>query len=400
LIGMDYYEERQMPLLPDEEFYRVNAFDWKKEFASIFVKGGFDAVIGNPPYIRIQAMKEFAPTEIDFYKEKYKVASKGNYDIYVVFVEKGFGLINKNGRLGFILPSKFFATDYGESLRSILAEQQALEKIVDFGHLQVFEQATTYTCLLFLNGTSQNVFLHTRVDEPNALNAAEFREIESSLSGKPWVFMDKASKELTTKILANSKPLSELPTRIARGSSSGSDQVFILKKEGNSFVTKDGNVVDVEPEILRTPIYATDFGRYSFHPAEKEAIIFPYLVKNDGYELLGKSEFMQTYPKTYQYLLSRKKELEKRKQYKEWYSFSAPRNLDVHENAQFLVPLLANKGLYCRLLDISSKYCLMASGGFSITVGNESDLSPSFVLGLLNSKLLFWRLHSISNIFR
>ena len=61
----------------------------------------FDAVIGNPPYIRIQALKEWAPTEVEFYKKQYKAASKGNYDIYVVFVEKGLGLINQSGRLGF-----------------------------------------------------------------------------------------------------------------------------------------------------------------------------------------------------------------------------------------------------------------------------------------------------------
>ena len=99
-------------------------------------------------------------------------------------------------------------------------------------------------------------------------------------------------------------------------------------------------------------------------------------------------------------MLSRKKELLERKQFKQWYGFSAPRNLEVHEIAQILVPLLADRGLYCRLSDDSSHYCLMASGGFSITVSKESGLSPNFVLGLLNSKLLFWRLRSISNVFR
>ena len=96
LIGPDYYEGHQLGLglFDEEEQYRVNAFDWKKEFGQVFVQGGFDAVIGNPPYIRIQAMKEWAPTEVEFYKEKYKAASKGNYDIYVVFVEKGLRCIN------------------------------------------------------------------------------------------------------------------------------------------------------------------------------------------------------------------------------------------------------------------------------------------------------------------
>jgi len=111
----------------DETKSRINPFDWNSKsagFGEIMhpsqspldkggLRGGFDVVIGNPPYVRIQAMKEWAPVEVEYYKRKYTSASKGNYDIYVVFVEKGLNLLNKTGRLGFILPSKFFSTDYG-----------------------------------------------------------------------------------------------------------------------------------------------------------------------------------------------------------------------------------------------------------------------------------------------
>ena len=106
------------------------------------------------------------------------------------------------------------------------------------------------------------------------------------------------------------------------------------------------------------------------------------------------------FPKAYKYLISRRKELETRKQFSAWYGFSAPRNLEVHDKAQILVPLLADRGMYCRLPEKAQKYCLMASGGFSITVDSSSELSPNYVLALLNSKLLFWRLRSISNKFR
>jgi hypothetical protein len=129
-------------------------------------------------------------------------------------------------------------------------------------------------------------------------------------------------------------------------------------------------------------------------------IIFPYDVAVDRYELKTESELKSQFPKTYKYLASRKKELNARKQFKAWYGYSAPRNLDVHETAQMLVPLLADKGLYCRLPKTVTGFCLMASGGFSITIDSASSLSPNYVLGLLNSTLLFWRLHSISNIFR
>ncbi|MGH9428834.1 MAG: Eco57I restriction-modification methylase domain-containing protein, partial [Terriglobia bacterium] len=115
LIGPDYFQGQ---LLPDEEaMRRVNPFDWQAGFPEIMEAGGFDAVIGNPPYVRIQTMKEWAPLEVEAYKELFASASKGNYDIYVVFAEKGLGLLNKTGRLGFILPHKFFQAQHGEPLR-------------------------------------------------------------------------------------------------------------------------------------------------------------------------------------------------------------------------------------------------------------------------------------------
>jgi type I restriction-modification system DNA methylase subunit len=71
LIGPDFYQDKQMNLLDSDEAYRINAFDWEKEFREIMKHGGFDAVIGNPPYIRIQTMKEWAPTEVELYKQNY-----------------------------------------------------------------------------------------------------------------------------------------------------------------------------------------------------------------------------------------------------------------------------------------------------------------------------------------
>lgn len=174
----------------------------------------------------------------------------------------------------------------------------------------------------------------------------------------------------------------------------------MLRPHGKRFVTRRDEIIDIEPGILRRPIYATDFGRFSFDPKSGELIIFPYDVTAEGYLLKEENELRRSYPKAYSYLYSQRKALEARKQFKAWYSFSAPRNLEVHEIAQMLVPLLADKGLYCRLPTKTKEFCLMASGGFSITVDVAAGLAPCYVLGLLNSRLLFWRLRSISNVFR
>ena len=121
LIGPDFFRGQQTSLLGEDDLARINPFDWAAEFPEIMAGGGFEAVIGNPPYIRIQTMKEWAPREVELYKEHYAAASKGNYDIYVVFVEKGLDLLHAQGRLGFILPHKFFNSQYGEPLREIIS---------------------------------------------------------------------------------------------------------------------------------------------------------------------------------------------------------------------------------------------------------------------------------------
>jgi hypothetical protein len=365
--------------------------------------GGFDCIVGNPPYIRIQTMKEWAPLEVEIYKELYASAGLGNYDIYVVFVEKALNLLNKRGRMGFILPTKFFATDYGASLRKLVTDRKALAEVVDFGHTQVFDGATTYTCLLFLSNQPSEFVSYAKVSSPSALliTPPAYRAIHgATFTEQPWMFGTDVENTLADKILQGSSRLIDLPADIGRGSSSGSDGVFVLRRDGRKLITRQGKQVAVEESILRVPVYATDFGRYVFAPKSEEVIIFPYDVIRTGYELKSEADLQKHFPKTYKYLASRKKELEARKQYKAWYSFSAPRNLNVHDAAQMLVPLLADRGLYCQLPENAARYCLMASGGFSITVAPSNRLSPNYVLGLLNSKVLFWRLRSISNVFR
>ena len=402
LIGPDYFTGK---LIADtDEMKRVNPFDWKQRFPDAMKAGGFDCIIGNPPYIRIQTMKEWAPLEVEIYKEVFRAGRTGNYDIYVVFVEQGLQLLNPSGQLGFILPSKFFATDYGVALRGIIGKARSLRKVVDFGQAQVFEGASNYTCLLFLSRAPLLTGTYAKHDSPNTLSTTQDVQGTSfesaSITSAPWSFSGKQENSISDKIGFMSVPLGQLPARIARGSSSGNDDVFMLSQQGRKLFTRKGQRVDVEGKILRTPIYASDFGRYTFAPHSAESIIFPYDVTESAYELKPEAVMKRDFPKAFGYLREQKRDLDRRKQFKAWYGFSAPRNLDVHDEAHFLVPLLADEGSFCRLPSTNRAYCLMASGGFSITISPSCGLSPSYVLGLLNSRLLFWRLRSISNVFR
>ena len=188
LIGPDFHDGQQLVLLDDEAALRINVFDWQAEFPQVFAPspsegegwgGGFDVIIGNPPYIRIQALKEWAPVEVEYYKRRYRAASKGNYDIYVVFVEKALELLNERGRLGYILPHKFFNAQYGAPLRGLIAEGKHLAEVVHFGDQQVFAGATTYTCLLFLEKEARQAFHFVK-----AHDLAAWRQGEPQVEGE------------------------------------------------------------------------------------------------------------------------------------------------------------------------------------------------------------------------
>jgi adenine-specific DNA-methyltransferase len=369
---------------------RVNVFDWegKDGFPEIMKAGGFDAVVGNPPYVRIQTLPA---NEVGYLTLQYPSASTGNCDLYISFVERGYRLLKMDGQLGFIIPNKFLRTDYGVGVRRMIGSTNALKMLIDFGAEQVFN-VTIYTCILILKKSKQQTMRYGISDaNPQALEYLETREIPSSeFNENAWTLQPASERDLIVKITAISVRLLDLPASMGRGSSTGDDNVFVIEKGS----------IDLEAEALREPLFATDFGRYHFRPEGKWQVIFPYQFAGRS-QLLAEDDLKRRWPKTYHYLKSNETALRKRKQYKEWYGYSAPRNLEVHERAHIAVPLLANRGLFSMITEQSrGNLCPMASGGFTITLGEEATVNNHYVLGLLNSKLLYWILRGISNIFR
>ena len=131
--------------LIEDAAYAARPFDWRAAFPEVFANGGFDVVIGNPPYVRMELIKAVKP----YLAAKYQVVSD-RADLYAYFYERGVGLLKEGGRLGFISSSTFFRTGSGEPLRRLLSETTAIETIVDFGDAQVFAGVTTYPAILAL----------------------------------------------------------------------------------------------------------------------------------------------------------------------------------------------------------------------------------------------------------
>jgi len=382
-----------------------------KEFPEIMKRGGFDAVIGNPPYIRIQTMKEWAPSEVEIYKDLYTSASRGNYDIYVVFVERGLSFLNKSGRLGFILPHKFFNAQYGQPLRGLLSKGKHLAKVVHFGDRQVFAGATNYTCLLFLDKAGSKQCHFIKVDHLTGwrLNgeSTEGKIPAIKITSSEWNFTVGKGAELFEK-------LSKMPVKLGDiadifvGLQTSADDVFIMdliEETSRTFRLKSkalGSEWTFEKGLLFPLVSGTDVNRYCDLP-ERQYILFPYKVDGTSVELIDFDVISKNYPKTAAYLLKNKDRLEERERGKfkgyEWYRFGRSQNLGIQEQIKLCVPRLVTN-LYAAF-DGEGNHFLdnVDVGGITLKPGYQKQ-GLIYLLGLLNSKLLRWCFPFVSAPFR
>ncbi len=399
----DFYAGHQPRLLEEDELYRVNPFDWKAEFPQVFSgpDAGFDVVLGNPPYIRIQTMIEWAPLEVDFYKRRYTAASKGNYDIYVVFVERGLELLNSNGLLGYILPHKFFNAQYGEPLRRIVSEGRHLSEVVHFGHQQVFSQAATYTALLFLAKAGEEQFRYTDVNDLVQWRLMK-EERESyapaaRATAAPWTFLTGEGDALLERLRRIPQTLASVTDRIFQGLKTGADAVFIvteIKRDGARVCVASKETKQehwIEADLLHPLIKGGDSKAFDMlYP--KRRILFPYDNTVGRGLLIESSHLQERYPLAWAYLVLNRKRLEDREHGKmkgpEWYAYSRNQALDAIIRPKLFTPDIGLHASVSRDPTGSIFFTGGVAGGYGIIV--SSGYSESLILALLNSRLLDW----------
>ena len=129
-------------LISDPAIAGDKAFDWQKEFPKVFEKGGFDVVIGNPPYVQLQSMG----TMSDAYAKCGFETFNKSADLYCLFTERGYSLLKEGGLQSFIMPNKWMLVSYGKELRRFMAKTD-LQQIINFGDVQFFDEATIYVCI-------------------------------------------------------------------------------------------------------------------------------------------------------------------------------------------------------------------------------------------------------------
>lgn len=143
-------------------------FDWEREFDSIMAQGGFDVVIGNPPYVGFHGFKK----DKDYFRNTYE-ACQGRFDIYLPFIERGIKLLKDGGLFGFICPANFTKRQHGQALRKFLKENCKILQIIDFQDEQVFEEALNYTGI-FIFEKSKPMTKHCLVYIPRRIDGERF----------------------------------------------------------------------------------------------------------------------------------------------------------------------------------------------------------------------------------
>ncbi|MDP2936158.1 MAG: N-6 DNA methylase, partial [Dehalococcoidia bacterium] len=394
-------------------------FKWESEFPEIMARGGFDVVVGNPPYVRIQGLPE---NERDYFRDHFET-SFGSFDLYILFIEQATRLLKKGGRFGFITSGKFLKSIYGQKLRQHIHRDCTLDQLIDLSALQVFGGATTYPILLmFHKEREEKPFYYALLrKEPETgkgslgdpSDLVEHLASQDALLNGIWP-PDGERQPLMQKLSARAVSLGEIAERIFQGLVTSADKVYFVERrellpDGNLRVLcrANGKTYELEPDLFHPLLKGSlHMRRYCFQTSNL-LVLFPYHGYSGQYELIGHARFEKQWSRTWQYLMDNRQALEDREggkmRHDGWYGYVYPKNLNSFDRPKILTPSIARNASYS--YDSQGKYYFVGSGGgggggYGIALKPQIKLSPLYVLAVLNSKVSDYYLHGISSPFR
>lgn len=404
--------------VPEGQLEEVNPFD--------FGELKFDCIIGNPPYMKTEDIKNITPLEYKLYPSCYKSAYK-QYDKYFVFIERALKLLKEGGILGYIVPSKFMKVGAAKALRQIITKGKMVKALTSFGAHQVFSDKSTYTCLIILQNKENNIFTYEEIDD---FKAWRLRSNNSTLTCKrnascitedTWVLYSDSNKTLLEeKIFAHSIPLGKIlgEDYIFNGIQTSANKIYVftpLYVDNCYYYFKAFNNKEYQIEKAVTKSYfKTAQGvdaLNSFRKFEPNArVVFPYKKDRNGKLcLLSLESIKRKYPYFHTYLMDVKSELDKpsrdikpapQTSY-EWHRYGRQQGLEACEvSEKMIVGVLSQSDKYA----IDNKGTLVSSGGTAgycmVCVPEDKKYSIYYIQAILGSVQGEWLASLYGEIFR
>lgn len=382
IVGYAYFDFDPSAASDIDSLRAVRPFDWASEFPF----GGFDAIIGNPPYIRVQNLARYIPKEYEYYRSSYcdlKMASVQLLDKYMLFLERGLSLLKANGKLGMIAPNKFMILKNGKPLRKLLTDQYSVCRIVDFGVTQVFPGHSTYTCIIVATPSEVKRFSRREVRSlPAFISSAVEGGCEypsEYLGDSPWTFPPDVVGNHISAISSKCSRLSDVAD-IFVGLQTSKDKAYIInpiEETSELFFFDDllGHRSSIEKVLCRPFLDEVKLEPYGT-PVPNRQLIFPYEIIDGRMTLIPASKLANKYPHAYSYLSSIKSILDQRAVTPEcrgndWYKFGRSQSISKFSGGAHLI---------WQVLTLGPRYAIDRSGTIMFTGG---DNGPYYGLRML-----------------
>ncbi|MGV8938360.1 MAG: Eco57I restriction-modification methylase domain-containing protein [Allorhizobium sp.] len=295
-------------LIEDSNFaYLDHAFTWETAFPEVFAEGGFDVVLGNPPYVRVEFLKALKP----YLEKRYEVVSD-RADLYCYFYERGLRLLKPGGRLGYISSNTFFKTGSGRPLREYLLRQATLVGVVDFGDLQIFEGVTTYPAILIMKHETAPKGHELRFWKVETLPENNFQATwekaagpypQQALGAGSWELENTALRALRDKIITGRNTLKETYGKPLYGVKTGLNPAFVIDGRTKQLLcAKDPGSSDV----LKPFVEGKHLKRWRSEPEDRWLILLPKGWTKSRYTVSDEEsafrEFASDYPAVAEWL--------------------------------------------------------------------------------------------------
>ena len=380
------------------------------------VRDGFDIVIGNPPYRRIQGIRSDNSEYADYLSRNYKAAT-GSFDLYVCFAERAMNLCNNDGFVNFIMPIKWSNGAMGKGLRLLCSENKAAQRIINFGSYQVFN-ASTYTALQWFKKDS-DVLLYNELDRDlpsnkelsgylEGLTKSDFSEIPSDkLNAETWVLTPKENNEILNRLKCQHYSMGDYFDKIFCGLQTSRDDTYFLHdcttcgKYIRGFSKDQGKYYEIEKGLVHPLLKGNSVHRYENIKTDKY-VIFPYKIVDSQAILYTEDEIRQQFPLGYAYLLNSQNILRKRENGKLindalWYRYIYPKSLSLFGKEKLVAPYTSFK----------SQFSYDINGDFYATTKIYGYIKKDMIkssykslMAILNSSLMWFFIKNTGYVLR